>query len=199
MTVTPFQLNKSQRLLANGTAKESDRPILEAIHVRKGKDGKGVAEVADSYILVQKQVDYDGDESVLLYGKDVAACKDDKQLGSVSFIPDGESAMQAIVEGGTRSVSLVSGTFPETERLFLTTEPVFKIGLRKDTLLKVLKCLDEKNGENDIAFFFYGTESPVEFRVRDDVRGLIMPLHIDWTVYEKGKPEAEQSAEQETE
>jgi len=185
--------------LANGTAKDSSRLVLEAIHIRKGRDGKGIAEVTDGRALVQKRVDYDGDESVLLYGKDVAACKDDKQLGAVSFIPDGESAMQAIVDSGTRNISLVSGTFPETERLFPTTEPVFKIGLGKDVLLKMLKCLDEKNGENNIAFFFYGSDSPVEFRVGDDVRGLVMPLHVNWTMYEKDKSEVEQSAEPEAE
>jgi len=191
MTV-PFQLNKSQRLVVNGTAKESSRPALAAICVRKDKDGQGQVVAADGYMLIEKRVDYDGDESVLLDAKGVAACKDDKELGTVSFIPGADnSSMQAVVDGSVRDVEVVQGTFPDYERLYPTEEPVFRIGLGRDVLLKMLKCLDAKSGEDAIAFFFRTPTSPVEFRVGDDVRGMIMPLVIpgvtDW------KPESNEA------
>ncbi len=170
MNVVPFQLNKTQQLLAKGVSQSISRPVLTGIHVRKG-----IAEVADGTILVQKAVDYDGDP-IILDGKQVISCKADKQLGAVSFIPDGDSRVQAVVDGGTRVVDIVPGEFPETDSFFPKSDPVFKIALAKNILSKLLSCLDEKNGENEIAFFFYGTTLPVEFRTEGGTRGLVMPL-----------------------
>jgi len=186
MAIILFQLNKSQRLLANGAAKNYSRPVLSSICVKKNESGQGVAVVTDGYSLVEKQVDYDGSDTILLDAKDVAACKDDKQLGTVTFIPSGDNTMQAIVANGSRNINLVSGSFPSYGKLFPTGEPVLRIDLGKDVLLKMLKCLDEKNGENNITFYLREPGSPVEFHVGNSVRGLIMPLRISDVADEQG-------------
>ena len=189
--ILPFQLTKSQRLLAKGTSQDGACPVLTGIHIRNG-----AAEVLDGCILVQKAVDYNGD-SIILSGKQVGLCKDDKELGAVSFIPDKSTSMQAIVDRGIRTVELVSGTFPETEKLFPESEPVFKISLSKTVLSKFLSCLDEKDGENAIAFFFYGETSAVEFRSGESTRGLIMPMNYVVDRYKRDSDAAKDTTSEE--
>ena len=177
MTVGTFTMNKSQRLVANGAAKEDVRPVLTTVYIGKNGAGKGVAVSTDGYMLVEKHIDYDGDESIMLDAKGVAVCKDNKQTGTVTFSIGEADCMDADVDGGTRHVDVVCGTYPRYEKLFPEGKPQFGIVLSKDVLAKMLKCLDEKNGEGNIAFFFYSSSTAVEFHAGDEVRGLIMSLH----------------------
>jgi len=180
-----FTLNKSQRLVTNAVAKEESRPVLTCVHIRKG-----IIEAANGWILVQKRIDYHGDETILLKADEVARCRD--YCGAVTF----ETKENQVTATGKEKMILEAqeGTFPDTDKLYpypINTEEtidrlagreqkeVFRIGLSREVLLAVLKCLEQ---DDVIRFHFYGEKSPVEFEVRNhSTKGLIMPMVIaDW-------------------
>ncbi len=163
-----FKLNKTQRLLTNAASKDESRLSLHCLHITKGK-----IQAANGFILMERNLDYDN-ENVLLNISDIAKHKDAKGLEGVVYTKDGDN-IKAIGQD-INIISPVVGTFPETGRLYPTSEPVFQIGLSRNHLLDMLKCLDK--GENLIKFTFYGKESPAKLEVGDDVLGLIMPMSI---------------------
>ena len=73
-----IKLTKDQRAVANAAAKETTRPVLHCVHIKKG-----LIEATDGFILVQKKIDYDGEEEVLLDIDEFKRLKDNKPLGGV--------------------------------------------------------------------------------------------------------------------
>ena len=163
-----FKLNKTQRLLVNAASRDNSRPVLHCLHVTKGK-----LQAADGFILMERNLDYD-DENVLLDVSDIAKHKDAKGLEGVIYTGDGDNIKT--IGQDVNIISPIVGTFPDTDKLYPTSEPVFQIALSRKHLLDILKCLDKD--ENLIKFTFYGKESPAKIEVGDDVKGLIMPMSI---------------------
>ena len=180
-----FTLNKSQRLVTNAAAKDESRPVLTCVHIRKR-----FIEAANGWILVQKKVDYAGDEQLLLKAKEVARCRDD--CGGVTFTTDGKE-VRAI--GLDKSIlGAQEGAFPDADKLYpypMNAEEtidrlsgkgqkeVFRIALSRERLLEVLKCF-AKDESDVIRFHFYGTKSPVAFEVTGSAKGMIMPMQVNW-------------------
>ena len=173
-----FTLNKSQRLVTNAAAKDESRPVLTCVHIRKG-----IIEAGNGFILVQKQIDYDGDEELFLKGKDIAKCKD--LDGNVSFSTEGGDVRAVGRE--TIILKAQSGVFPDTDKLYpkiisdevirrLSGQEPFRIALSRTQLLNLLNSLNEKI----VKFYFYGQEKPVEFEVTNSAKGLIMPMNVQW-------------------
>jgi len=166
-----FKLNKTDRLIVNAAAKETDRMVLHCVHVAKGK-----IEATNGCVVVERKINYNGEDLLLDMG-DIAKSKDSKGLDGVVYTSDGDN-IKAIGES-INIISKVEGTFPNTEQLYPVGEPVFKIALSKDRLMEVLKCLDKY--EEKVKLYFYSKELPVKFEtVSGDVKGLIMPMSADW-------------------
>ena len=160
-----FKLSKAQRLLTNAADKESIRPSLHCLHITKGK-----IQAANGFILMERNLDYDG-ENVLLDISDIAKHKDSKGLDGVVYTKDGDN-IKAIGQD-INIISPTVGTFPQTDKLYPTEEPVFKIALSRNELMNMLKCLDKD--EDTIKFTFYGRHCPAKIEVGDDIKGLLMP------------------------
>jgi len=166
-----LKLTKAHRLIVNAAAKDTDRQVLHCVHITKGR-----IEAANGFVLVERKIDYDG-EDLLLDISDIAKHKDAKELGGVFYTSDGDN-IKAIGES-INIISKVEGNFPHTEPLYPTTEPVFKISLSKDRIMEALKCLDKD--EEQIKLYFYGIDQPVKLETKaGDVKGLIMPMKADW-------------------
>jgi hypothetical protein len=173
-----FKLNKTDRLIVNAAAKDTSRAVLHCVHLTNGK-----IEAANGWVLVERKVDYDGD-NLLLDISNIAKHKDNKNLGGVIYISDGAN-IKAVGES-INIISKVKGTFPNTKVLYPTTEPVFKISLSKDRIMDVLKCLDKY--EEQLKLYFYGAEQPVLIEtLSGNVKGLIMPIAANWEENKTGK------------
>lgn len=165
-----FKLTKTDRLIVNAAAKDVDIPSLHCVHVTKGK-----IQATNGYILAERKIDYDGDNT-LLDISDIAGHNDSKGLGGVVYTQDGEN-----IKATGRDINIIKpaeGNFPNTEHLYPTEEPVFKIALGRSQLLALLKCLDKC--EELIKFYFYDKEKPAKLTQGEDFTGLIMPMHAKW-------------------
>jgi len=162
-----FKLNKTDRLITNAASKDTSRPPLHCVQVRKG-----LIEAANGYILAQRKIDYDGD-NILLDIDSIARHKDCRSLGGVVYSPNGED-IRALGED-EYIIKPQTMEFPNIDELYPKGEPVFKIALGRDQLLNMLKCLDKY--ENTIKFTFYSKTQPVKIET-DDVKGLIMPIDM---------------------
>jgi len=165
-----FKLTKKDRLIRNAASKEKISPVLHAIHIRKG-----AIEAVSGFVMVERKIDYDGDEKLLLDIDDIAKHIDSKSLGGVVYSTDGNK-VRALGQD-TYTLNPQTGTFPNTAQLYPEDDLVFKIALSRTELLNILKCLDES--EDLIKFYFYDKEKPVKFVV-GDVTGLIMPMITHW-------------------
>lgn len=172
-----FQLNRSERLVANAVSKDNTRPVLTCVHIRKG-----IIEAADGLIAVQRELSYEGEE-LLLRGKELSKCK-----GDVLTLTKDKGGVRV---QGKETITLypVSGTFPNIDKLYpetadedrimerLTGEKLapFQIAFSRESLLKLLKSVDE----DVVRFSFYGQQRPVKVETLG-AKGLIMPMSVDW-------------------
>ena len=168
-----FKLNSDHRRIIAGCAPKDDRAILQCVHIKKG-----LIEVANGFVLVQKPIDYDGEEGILLAAKDLKTHKDCEQLRGVYYVKNGTSEVKAIGES-TYILNTQEGKFPETSVLWPTTKPVFEIGLSKKVLESMLASLDK--GTEAVKLVFHTKNSPVEFYALDEsgTKGLIMPYKLE--------------------
>lgn len=184
-------LNKSQRLVVNAAEKETARPILHCVHIRKG-----VVEAANGFVLVQKVIEYDGDDKLLLDRDDVAKLKDQKEL-PVTITTEGDTVKASSMLGNL-PIKAQPGQFPDVDKLYPTGKPAFKIALSREQLLNVLKSLDKH--EDIIRFYFYRIDSPVKFVVSSTslgeivAKGLIMPMWVQWLTVEALAKAAKEAA-----
>jgi len=166
-----FKLTKTDRLIANAAAKDTYRPVLHCVHIKKG-----AIEAANGFILMERKLNCNGEE-VLLDISDIKSHKDAKGLGGVVYTTDGEDNIKAIGQN-VNIIPKQEGNYPKTESLYPEEEPVFKIALGRSQLLNMLKCLGKD--EEKIKFTFYGTEKPAKIEAAGgDVTGLIMPISWD--------------------
>ena len=169
-----IKLTKDQRAVVNAASKETTRPILHCVHVKKG-----LIEAADGFILVQKKIDYDGEEEVLLDKDEFKGLKDNKFFkGVVLTSSTEENTVRAL---GQEEVILQkqSGNFPHTEPLIPKGEPVFKIALSRQVLKKLISALDNSNAL--VKFYFYGTASPVKIEIpAEETVAVLMPMFCSW-------------------
>lgn len=166
-----FKLDKTQRLVVNTTAEEQNRPILRCIHVKKG-----MIEATNKCIMIQRKIDYDGDEELLLDKDDIAHLIDSKGLRGVVFTTEGDK-VKTLGED-TRIFSPVIGNFFDLGKLYSDQIPILKIALSRKLLLKLLKSLGKD--EDVIRFYFHSDQQMVEFEVGDNIRGGIMPMNVEW-------------------
>uniref|UniRef100_A0A6M3L8L7 Uncharacterized protein n=1 Tax=viral metagenome TaxID=1070528 RepID=A0A6M3L8L7_9ZZZZ len=173
-----FKLDKTDRLIINAAAKDADSQVLHCVHISKGR-----IEAANGFVLVERKIDYDGDD-LLLDMCDIAKHKDSKALNAVVYTSDGDN-IKAIGQD-INIISKCEGTFPNTEALYPKAEPVFKISLSKDRLMEVLKCLGKD--EEQIKLYFYGQREPVKIEtISGDVKGMIMPMTANWEEEEESE------------
>ena len=169
-----FNLTADQRKVAAGAAKSEERPVLACVHLTKDR-----IESADGHVLIQKQVDYDG-ENMLLNAKDIAKQKGLFKDGVVSYQEQDNGDIKCIGKDIT-IIAPVEGTFPDTDKLWpkeLGYQEVFQIALSPDRLQDVINSLD-KNCDM-IKFHFYGHDKPVEFHAGETTKGLVMPMFVQW-------------------
>ncbi len=167
-----FKLNKTQRQVVNAAAKGVGQSALHCIHVRKG-----IVEAANGFILVQRKIDYEGDEQILLNIDQLKGHTDDKLLGAVVYTR--QPGTDKVVASGVSvyTFNAQQGTFPQTNVLYPTSAPVVQFALGRLQLINLLKCLDKD--EEHIAFSYYGKVMPLTFVVEGgEVKGLIMPRYI---------------------
>ena len=107
-----IKLTKDQRAVANAATKETSRPVLHCVHIKKG-----LIEAADGFILVQKKIDYDGEEEVLLNIDEFKKLKDSKPLRGVILISSTEENKVKTLGQDEVILEKQSGTFPKTELL----------------------------------------------------------------------------------
>ena len=161
-------LSKKQRLVTNAAAKERRRPALCCVHIRKG-----IIEACDGFILAQRAINYSGEEELLLDATQIAKHKDSKSLGGVVYSTQEDSDEVKGLGEEKYITQKQAGTFPLVDVFYPTGEPILQIGLSRNNLLKLLKCLDKN--EESIRFTFYSKTFPVKFEVGDKIKGIIMP------------------------
>jgi len=179
-----FTLNKSQRLVVHAATKDDlERTYQACVHIRKG-----IIEATNGYILIQKQIDYDGDEDILLKAADIAKFNDKTKSDGVVFTKAPESSEVRAVGRETTMIETQPGKFPDMEQFFpktISSEVIqrlggtgpFKIALNRRQLLDVLRSMDDT--ENIIKFYFYGEKDGVKFEA-GSTKGLIMPMDVHW-------------------
>jgi len=169
-----IKLTKDQRAVANVAAKDTDRPVLHCVHIKKG-----LIEAADGFILVQKKIDYDGEEEVLLDIDEFKRLKDNKPLGGIILTSSTEENTVRALGQDEVILRKQSGNFPYTEPLILKGEPVFKIALSRQMLKKLISALDNNN--TPVKFYFYGTKNPVRIEIpTEGTLAVLMPMFCSW-------------------
>ena len=167
-----FKLTKNQRAVANAVSKEEVyRPVLRYVHIRKG-----LIEAADGYILVQKKIDYEEEEKILLDGEAVRKLGDNKSTQGVAFSSTDGKRYEARGQN-TTILTRQSGTYLDTDKLIPSGEPVFKIALSRKILKKLISALDDS--DVPVRFKFYGEHSPVKVEIpTEDTLAVLMPMMI---------------------
>ena len=169
-----IKLTKDQRAVANAAAKETTRPVLHCVHIKKG-----LIEATDGFILVQKKIDYDGEKEVLLDINEFKRLKDNKPLGGIILTSSTEENKVKALGQDNFILKKQSGNFPYTEPLIPKGEPVFKIALSRQVLKKLISALDNSNAL--VKFYFYGTASPVKIEIpAEGTVAVLMPMFCPW-------------------
>ena len=115
--------------------------------------------------------------------KELAKCKDKE--GKVTF-SKGEGPEIRAVGQETIILEAQPGVFPNVASLYPRTtgdevlerlrgKGPFKVALSAMELHNVIRSSDE----HTVKFYLYGGARPVEFRI-GDVRGMIMPMLVNW-------------------
>ena len=142
-------LSKKQRLVTNAAAKVEGRPALCCVHIRRG-----IIEACDGFMLAQRAINYSGEEELLLDATQIAKHKDSKSLGGVVYSTQEDSDEVKALGEEEYIAQKQAGIFPLVDVVYPTGEPILQIGLSKNNLLRLLKCLDKN--EESIRFTFYG-------------------------------------------
>lgn len=177
----PFNLTKAQRAVGNVALKEESQSTLCCVELRSGR-----ITATDGHMLVSRSVpDYTNEETLLLRADDVLTCKDIKGTGDGVVIMPGadKGVVHGVVDGGVRDIRVVSGNFPDYATVTPKSEPVARVALSVSLLKRLLKCIDDKNGENVLHLFLFGEERPVVFSagaIDTGVSGAIMPSRVNW-------------------
>jgi len=168
-----FKLTKDQRAVANAATKEEIRPVLHCVHIRKG-----LIEATDGFLLVQKKIEYEGEEKILLDTESVKRLKDHRVTKRVVFSSTDGKRFEVLGQDVT-VLTGQSGTFPDLDKLIPSGEPVFKIALSRKLLKKLISALDDS--DVPVRFKFYGEHSPVKVEIpTEDTLAVLMPKEVTW-------------------
>jgi DNA polymerase III sliding clamp (beta) subunit (PCNA family) len=169
-------LSKEQRQVIHAAATEETRPVLAAACIRKDK-----LIAANGFVMAETTLEgiHEEHEDLLIPAKDLLKAKDIKNMGRIMFHNNGEAGKARLIDNeGEKVVTLVNGTFPNTELLWPKDEPKFRIGLSCEVLSTLLKVAGK---DNFVKLTFYGENSPVKFEApRTESQGLIMPYSVQW-------------------
>ena len=165
-----IKLTKDQRAVANAAAKDTTRPALHCVHIKKG-----LIEATNGFIWVRKKIDYDGEEEVLLDIDEFKRLKDSKPLRGVILTSSTEENTVRSLGQDNFILEKQSGNFPYTEPLIPKGEPVFKIVLSRQLLKKLISALDNSN--TPVKFYFYEAGSPVKIEIpAEGTVAVLMPM-----------------------
>lgn len=171
-----FKLNSNQRLVAFSADVYTRK--LSGVRIRKG-----VIEATNGYLAIQKTIDYDGEEELILKAKEIAKLK----KGEIVFTQ--EAPGEDVKTQREKEIVLQpqQGTFPSIDRVYPEGQPVFKIVIAGKPLEQLLQSLSE-NEKDRIVFSFYGVNLPVKFEAGyydpPTAKGLIAPMII-WRTLEE--------------
>jgi len=165
-------LTKDQRAVANAASKEiHPKYALKCVHIKKG-----IIEASNGFLLIQKKIDYDGEEDFLLDAGEFKKLKDSKSMGGVSFSSEGDE-IRAIGEN-TVILRKQSGVYPDSEAFIPKEEPVFKIALSRKLLKKLISTLDDDDAP--VRFYFYPKLEPVKISIpEENTTAIIMPINVE--------------------
>jgi len=168
------KLTKNQRAVANAANKSDKRfvfhPVLCCVHIRQG-----LIEASNGHILIQKKIDYKGEEKILLDIDEFKKLKDKKPRGGVLLELEGETVRD--LGDGVTILTKQPGTFPDTDKLIPSGKPVFKIALSRKELKKLISALD--NTDDAVQFYFYDSISPVKLEIPSEgTVALLMPMSL---------------------
>lgn len=178
-----FKLSKKDRLLSRGVREKREDSNLHCLHIKKG-----IVEIANGFMLIQRKIDYQGDQEYLLAANDIKNDVDDKKSKYVRYVVD-EKAGAVTAYGEITAIhpiqkgKFLHGKFT-LEKLFPKRKPKFKIALSRSLLLQFLNCLD-KNDET-LRFYFYGKDKQVKITSENEtIKAIIMPMFVQWEDSEK--------------
>ena len=161
-------LTQAQRNVAHAASNDGSRPVLQTVRI-----GNGKISAADGFILAEAEITKDpqgNGRTILIPAADVLKAKDSRLLGGVALV---ERESDTILMGADTTVTIPQqGSYPNTDPLYPTSAPVFKITLGYNVLQKILKVCGK---DSRIDFTFYGSDQPVKF-TNNEVYGIAMPV-----------------------
>lgn len=169
-------LTKEQRQVAHAAATEETRPVLAAMCIRQNK-----LIASNGFIMAETTLEGipETHKDILIPAKDLLKAKDIKGMDRVMFHNNGEAGKAKLIDNDSEKIiTLVQGTFPNTELIYPKTEPKFRIGLSCKVLSTMLKVAGK---DNFVKLTFYGESSPVKFEAPNtETQGLLMPYSVQW-------------------
>ena len=184
-----MKLDQYDIALANGTCEEVSRPILQNLHLTKGR-----IEVADGFMLAIRDLDFEeGEEKpeTLLPAKMMKGIKTDKKQqailktdGKVATIVYQDKLGQPVDFKPSYSFKAYGDDFsyPNVDALFapVKTDKTAQIAVSVGLLKKLLACMPDGG---ILRLGLVTPTAPLEFECSNmdrPIRGMLMPFPIDW-------------------
>ena len=187
-----MKLDRYDIALANGAFQGDSRPILQNIHLNKGK-----LEVADGSMLLLRDADVEPGEkeiTALLPAKLVKIVKSVSNKQAVLTLKTEEIQVQYQDDRGqpikfnpvlTLRLENAKETYPKFSHLFpKDTAKTAHIALGVGRLKRLLSCLPD---ESILRIGLTTPIEPMEFECSNmerPIRGLLMPMSVDWEGFE---------------
>ena len=183
-----MKLDKYDIALVNGTSKEVARPMLQNVHLNKGR-----LEAADGFILAFREADVSPEEkeiTTLLPAGILRTIKSTPKKQAILTVGTEELQIQYQNDAGepidyNPTLSFQPGdttkTYPELKQLFpKDTTKKAHIALSVSLLKKLLTCLPD---EGYLRIGITEIDKPLEFECSNmdrPIRGMVMPMFVDW-------------------
>ncbi len=175
--------------MVNGTCKEISRPLLQCLHLTKGR-----IEVADGFMLATRDLEFEKDEDkpeTLLPAKMIKGVKagikqqtilkTDNKIANITY--QDETGLPIDFEPSYSFKAYGDGkSYPNIDALFqpIKTEKTAYIAVGVGILKKLLSCMP--NG-GILRIGITEPTAPLEYECSNmdrPIRGLLMPMFIDW-------------------
>uniref|UniRef100_A0A6M3LJ28 DNA polymerase n=1 Tax=viral metagenome TaxID=1070528 RepID=A0A6M3LJ28_9ZZZZ len=195
-----MKLDRYDIALVNGTGKEDARPMLQNVHLNKGR-----LEVADGFMLAFRETDVTPEEkeiTTLLPAKILRTIKSTTKRQAILAVGTEELQVRYQNETGepvdfNPTLSFhpgdTSGTYPELTQLFpKDTTKKAHIAVGVGLLKRLLACLPD---DGHLRIGITEPDKPLEFECSNmdrPIRGLVMPMFVDWQDfkwYRESEPE----------
>jgi hypothetical protein len=196
-----MKLDKYDLALVNGASKEDSRPMLQCLHLTKGR-----IEVADGVMLATRDIDLqEGEDNpeTLIPTKMIKGVKAGKKQQALLAVNDSQAVVtyqdkkgQAVDFEPTLSFKTYGDgkSYPNIDALYesIKTEKKAHIAVGVSVLKKLLATLPDSGilrlGVTEPA-------EPLEFDCSNmdrPIRGLLMPMFVDWNDFKwHRKPQAD--------